>query len=401
MESDLQQNHHHLYDHQLQHHQRQTNSSLTRYQSAPSTYFSNFLDGDFCEDFFKGSSPETERIFNKFLSNSSEQSLGITRQQSPAAEKMVDPLQPRQSALPPLNNQQRNFCSTPQNFYQSQSQQNLQNQNSSSLEMDYGAMNSVGVDRFPPPPMKMSGSGNSSNLIRHSSSPAGLFNNISIENGYVVMKGMEDYGSGNSTNREASFSSAGRPPVSSGPMSPIAEMGNTGNNESFDQGRHNNYSTGFRDSWEKSSSMISENFSEAKRLTEEDRTISGFSEADTENLEARNRRPPLLLAHHLSLPKDLTSIEKLLQLQDSVPCKIRAKRGFATHPRSIAERVRRTKISERMRKLQDLVPNMDKQTNTADMLDLAVDYVKELQSQVKALSENRARCTCSSNPRQP
>ncbi|KAJ0083407.1 hypothetical protein Patl1_29631 [Pistacia atlantica] len=121
---------------------------------------------------------------------------------------------------------------------------------------------------------------------------------------------------------------------------------------------------------------------------------------DTENLDTGNRPPPLL-AHHLSLPKDLTSIEKLLQIQDSVPCKIRAKRGCATHPRSIAERVRRTKISERMRKLQDLVPNMDKQTNTADMLDLAVDYVKELQSQVKALSDKRARCTCLSKPQQP
>ncbi|XP_042980246.1 G-box-binding factor-like [Carya illinoinensis] len=60
----------------------------------------------------------------------------------------------------------------------------------------------------------------------------------------------------------------------------------------------------------------------------------------------------------------MAAIEKFLQFQDSVPCKIRAKRGFATHPRSIAERVRRTRISERMRKLQDLVPNMDKQTNT-------------------------------------
>ncbi|KAI3793719.1 hypothetical protein L1987_36340 [Smallanthus sonchifolius] len=45
--------------------------------------------------------------------------------------------------------------------------------------------------------------------------------------------------------------------------------------------------------------------------------------------------------------------------------------------------VRRTRISERMRKLQDLVPNMDKQTSTADMLDLAVDYIKELQNQVE------------------
>lgn len=28
-------------------------------------------------------------------------------------------------------------------------------------------------------------------------------------------------------------------------------------------------------------------------------------------------------------------------LEDSVPCRVRAKRGFATHPRSIAERVSR------------------------------------------------------------
>ena len=33
-------------------------------------------------------------------------------------------------------------------------------------------------------------------------------------------------------------------------------------------------------------------------------------------------------------------MEKFLHFQDSVPCKIRAKRGCATHPRSIAERVR-------------------------------------------------------------
>uniref|UniRef100_A0A7N0TMF5 BHLH domain-containing protein n=1 Tax=Kalanchoe fedtschenkoi TaxID=63787 RepID=A0A7N0TMF5_KALFE len=72
-------------------------------------------------------------------------------------------------------------------------------------------------------------------------------------------------------------------------------------------------------------------------------------------------------------------------LEDSVPCRVRAKRGCATHPRSIAERVRRTRISDRIRKLQDLVPNMDKQTNTADMLDEAVEYVKYLQKQIQYL----------------
>ncbi|KAK4490042.1 hypothetical protein RD792_000696 [Penstemon davidsonii] len=72
-------------------------------------------------------------------------------------------------------------------------------------------------------------------------------------------------------------------------------------------------------------------------------------------------------------------------LEDSVMCRTRAKRGCATHPRSIAERVRRTRISDRIRKLQDLVPNMDKQTNTADMLDEAVAYVKFLQKEIQIL----------------
>ncbi|KAI4324159.1 hypothetical protein L6164_023719 [Bauhinia variegata] len=85
-------------------------------------------------------------------------------------------------------------------------------------------------------------------------------------------------------------------------------------------------------------------------------------------------------------------MEKILE--ESVPCRVRAKRGFATHPRSIAERVRRSRISDRIRKLQELVPNMDKQTNTADMLDEAVAYVKFLQKQIEELSELQSRCTC-------
>ncbi|XWS21935.1 hypothetical protein CRYUN_Cryun30bG0099300 [Craigia yunnanensis] len=76
-------------------------------------------------------------------------------------------------------------------------------------------------------------------------------------------------------------------------------------------------------------------------------------------------------------------MEKLLE--DSVPCRVRAKRGCATHPRSIAERVRRTRISDRIRRLQELVPNMDKQTNTADMLEEAVEYVKYLHVQIQVL----------------
>nr|GMC82390.1 transcription factor bHLH130-like [Ipomoea batatas] len=110
--------------------------------------------------------------------------------------------------------------------------------------------------------------------------------------------------------------------------------------------------------------------------------------------EPRNCTPGL--THHLSLPSSV-EIEKYLHFQqDSVPCKIRAKRGCATHPRSIAERNRRTRISERMKKLQELFPKMDKQTSTADMLDWAVEHIKELQKQVEILTDKKAKCTCSS-----
>ncbi|KAK9283128.1 hypothetical protein L1049_011359 [Liquidambar formosana] len=129
--------------------------------------------------------------------------------------------------------------------------------------------------------------------------------------------------------------------------------------------------------------------------------FSGFNALETQNGESENRTPGLI--HQFSLPNtsnEMAAVEKFLQFQDSVPCKIRAKRGFATHPRSIAERVRRTRISERMRKLQELFPNMDKQTNTAEMLDLAVEHIKDLQKQVKILTETRAKCTCSSKQNQ-
>lgn len=44
-----------------------------------------------------------------------------------------------------------------------------------------------------------------------------------------------------------------------------------------------------------------------------------------------------------------------------------------------------------MKKLQDLVPNMEKTTNTSDMLDETVEYVKSLQMKVSELNETIAK----------
>ncbi|CAL9085911.1 unnamed protein product [Musa textilis] len=65
---------------------------------------------------------------------------------------------------------------------------------------------------------------------------------------------------------------------------------------------------------------------------------------------------------------------------------VRARRGQATDSHSLAERVRREKISERMKLLQDLVPGCSKATGKAVMLDEIIDYVQSLQRQVEFLS---------------
>ncbi|KAK4369529.1 hypothetical protein RND71_013321 [Anisodus tanguticus] len=65
---------------------------------------------------------------------------------------------------------------------------------------------------------------------------------------------------------------------------------------------------------------------------------------------------------------------------------VRARRGQATDSHSLAERVRREKISERMKLLQDLVPGCNKVTGKALMLDQIINYVQSLQRQVEFLS---------------
>jgi hypothetical protein len=69
----------------------------------------------------------------------------------------------------------------------------------------------------------------------------------------------------------------------------------------------------------------------------------------------------------------------------SIRPRVRARRGQATDPHSIAERLRRERIAERIRALQELVPTVNK-TDRAAMIDEIVDYVKFLRLQVKVYS---------------
>ncbi|XP_027163636.1 transcription factor bHLH130-like [Coffea eugenioides] len=408
-------------------HFQQQNGGLMRYRSAPSAYFASYLDSSKDNNNTtntntsggsntNGDSSESDSMFSAFLNEPTNESPYHHQRNNPHQhQQQVQP----QGSCGAMKMEMNEVESNPSGMQQNRNGNGFCSSNSSSSTMvsvGYQAAVCAGggtvVGSYTVPlgvenqgQVRMNSNANGSNLIRQSSSPAGFFS------GFDAVGEVGNFRSGNGTNGEASSSTGGlnnRLNFNSGPssssrfMPSIAENGNenggTGSSEHRQLGNGNEtnqgYVSGFlNDTWNDSP------FNSLKRNRDGDlKGYSSFNGLENQDGGPRNQTPGLI--HHLSLPKtagEMAAIEKYMQFQqDSVPCKIRAKRGCATHPRSIAERMRRTRISERMKKLQELFPNMDKQTNTADMLDLAVEYIKDLQNQVQTLTETRAKCICSS-----
>ncbi|WOK91993.1 transcription factor bHLH130 [Canna indica] len=384
-----------LFHHQSQ--QQQMNSGLLRFRSAPSS-----LLGELCEDFvpIRPSGAETENMFSRFMAQGlHDKPTGgatIDCQRSPhfrppASEEMVN------------SHNKIAFSSSPPMTYHHSQQQQLQMPNHSMADSSHRAVGPLA----PAVEQIENGTNSSSNLTRQGSSPSGLFSQLNADNGYAMMRSLSGFryrdlhpmamGGDAALNKlKGQLSFASR---QSSLMSQISDTGNEDTSHEHSSGRGGGrcYLPGVSESsWEDTSLLSANSFSGIKRGRDDERNmLVSLNQSEAQNGDQRTRVSGL--THHVSLPKtspEIAAMEKFLQFQDAVPCRIRAKRGCATHPRSIAERVRRTKISERMRKLQELVPNMDKQTNTADMLDLAVDYIKDLQQEVKMLTEGRASCTC-------
>ncbi|KVH97073.1 Myc-type, basic helix-loop-helix (bHLH) domain-containing protein [Cynara cardunculus var. scolymus] len=304
------------YDHHDHNQQQQdenhgsNHSSLLRYRSTPSSFFSNLLDDNGDEEFpdpvtassnhqskaeesyFTGNqqkkSESDARDFLQFESSSSkpERKESAIQNQDlppPSTAAMHGGSSRRAPNLPPSNNN---------------SSYGYTNQNNLDSASSFRVMDST-----------------SSNLIRQSSSPDGFLSCLTVDNGFGGMKdARKGSSSSSSLNNHISFSLG---PSSSSRFLP----------------------------------QIVEN--------ESDSTFGSLKR---------------------SRDGEMADVENILHFQQEslVPWKARAKRGFATHPRSIAERVRRTRISERIKRLQELFPNMD-----------------------KSLNEAQARCKCSSKQLQP
>ncbi|KAJ8761316.1 hypothetical protein K2173_001372 [Erythroxylum novogranatense] len=73
----------------------------------------------------------------------------------------------------------------------------------------------------------------------------------------------------------------------------------------------------------------------------------------------------------------------------------RAKRGQATDSHSIAERVRREKINNKLQYLQDIVPGCHKAMGMALMLEEIINYVHSLHNQIEFLSMQLAAASSS------
>lgn len=69
----------------------------------------------------------------------------------------------------------------------------------------------------------------------------------------------------------------------------------------------------------------------------------------------------------------------------SVPPRGSSKRSRAAEVHNLSEKRRRSRINEKMKALQNLIPNSNK-TDKASMLDEAIEYLKQLQLQVQMLS---------------
>ncbi|KAL6339153.1 hypothetical protein AAG906_024304 [Vitis piasezkii] len=69
----------------------------------------------------------------------------------------------------------------------------------------------------------------------------------------------------------------------------------------------------------------------------------------------------------------------------AAPLRSSSKRSRAAEVHNLSEKRRRSRINEKMKALQNLIPNSNK-TDKASMLDEAIEYLKQLQLQVQMLS---------------
>ncbi|XP_022752361.1 transcription factor SPATULA-like isoform X2 [Durio zibethinus] len=88
-------------------------------------------------------------------------------------------------------------------------------------------------------------------------------------------------------------------------------------------------------------------------------------------------------AGDFSYDSEVPEASKVPSIQERPRSSLKRSRAAEVH--NLSEKRRRSRINEKMKALQDLIPNSNK-TDKASMLDEAIEYLKQLQLQVQMLS---------------
>ncbi|XP_042010264.1 transcription factor PIF3-like [Salvia splendens] len=145
--------------------------------------------------------------------------------------------------------------------------------------------------------------------------------------------------------------------------------------------------------------ILSNNYSSAKRAPDGDRTVEPM--VASSSVGSGNS------ADRLSCEQTQHSKRKFCDIEDSecrsddvetesvdakkATCVRGSKRSRAAEVHNLSERRRRDRINEKMRALQELIPNCNK-ADKASMLDEAIEYLKTLQLQVQIMSMGSGLC---------
>uniref|UniRef100_A0A0E0CSS2 BHLH domain-containing protein n=1 Tax=Oryza meridionalis TaxID=40149 RepID=A0A0E0CSS2_9ORYZ len=138
----------------------------------------------------------------------------------------------------------------------------------------------------------------------------------------------------------------------------------------------------------------SQNQRQRERETEErwqllQQQVLVFAVAMMDGRGSQEEHLDLIMRHHASMGLDRCESEEALGSSESEqptrPARPRGKRSRAAEVHNLSEKRRRSRINEKMKALQSLIPNSSK-TDKASMLDDAIEYLKQLQLQVQMLS---------------
>nr|AGV54856.1 hypothetical protein [Phaseolus vulgaris] len=355
----------------------QPNSGLQRYCSAPSSLLASLIDNNihdcFNEESFTSeihqhyppsTSSEMDTMLSKLLPSNNGWSNSEALQEfgSKPVKQEIGESVPQG---PPQQNEYSYGGS--QLIYQSQQIQGLPNGGSSSafgsaFGSSFGVVNSMASEKPIQPKL---GARNCSHLFRQKSFPAGFF---SIQNGSAPWTEIGTFKAEDSSNGLVTASTGGlhsshtfssRPFSCSKRLPQIAENGNESLQENCDprrnlvndKGGSKCYIPSFtHELWESFSFNAPKTENEDGIMFSTSNILEFWGAILGQNQVLTPPQTPPLFFFKMS------SIRGFFQIQGFFPLKKRPKRGFPTHPRSIAERVRGTKIWERIKKLHPLFP---------------------------------------------